>query len=314
MAFASASEPLRVANHLAGAPLYRWFLISTDGQPVTSSNGMTSAVQHGLADAPTVDRVIVCASFEPRRAVTPALRAWLRRAAAAGVSIGGIDTGSEVLARCGLLAGYRATIHWEWLDAFRGAYPETTVTQDVFITDRRRFSAAGGTACLDLMLNFIRDQHGHTLAAAVSDQFVYNRIRQHGDAQRMALEDRLPVRSRRLARAIGAMEGHIDEPLSIPALAAHAGVSVRELERLLQRWLKTTPGAYYRRLRLERARSLLALSANSISEIALACGFGSPAGFSRAYRVCFGESPRAARHRTLGLGAGNADNKQTEPV
>ena len=34
MSFASAVEPLRIANRLSGRPLYRWFVVSKDGQPV----------------------------------------------------------------------------------------------------------------------------------------------------------------------------------------------------------------------------------------------------------------------------------------
>ena len=164
MAFSAACEPLRAANQLSGRELYDWTLVSADGKPVPSSSGLVSVVHHGIADAPKVDLAVVCASFAPRGAATQPVLAWLRRLASHGAYLAGIDTGSEVLAKGGLLDGHRATVHWEHLEAFTTDFPAVEATQDLYVIDRRRFSAAGATACLDLMLHVIRSQHGHELA------------------------------------------------------------------------------------------------------------------------------------------------------
>ena len=295
MAFSAACEPLRAANQLSGRALYDWVLVSADGTPVPSSSGLVSLVHHGVADAPKVDLAVVCASFTPRSAATTPVLAWLRRLASHGTYLAGIDTGSEVLAKAGLLDGHRATVHWEHLEAFTTDFPKVEATQDLYVTDRRRFSAAGGTACLDLMLYVIRSQHGHELATRVSDWFIYSRIRSGEEAQRMPLRDRLAAGNPRLLEAVSLMEGAIEEPLSAGELARRVGVSTRELERLFQRWLKATPSAYYRRMRLERARALLRQTDTSITEVAFACGFGSIASFSRSYRACYGHPPSAGR-------------------
>ncbi|MCB1717996.1 MAG: GlxA family transcriptional regulator [Candidatus Competibacteraceae bacterium] len=305
MAFASASEPLRVANRVSGKTLYRWYLLSEQGEPVPSSNGMVSMVQHSVAsatkpalvavDIPRLDMLTVIAGFEPERAVTPTLLAWLKRQAGAGVLLGGVDTGPYALARAGLLNGYQATVHWEYLAAFQQQFPRVLASQAMFITDRKRFSAAGGTACLDMMLHLIRTQHGQTLAAAVADQFVYGRMRSGSDNQRLSLSQRLPPAHQGVIQAITLMEQHLEDTLSTAQLAAGAGLSLRELERLFKRWLQTTPGAYYRRLRLEQARSLLQQSGLSVTDIANQCGFSSLAGFSRAYRAQFGQAPSENR-------------------
>lgn len=301
MAFASASEPLRAANRVSGKTLYRWYLLSERGDPVPSSNGMVSMVQHSVAstataelpaaDVPRLDMLTVIAGFEPERAVTPALLAWLKRQAGTGVLLGGVDTGPYALAKAGLLNGYQATVHWEYLAAFQQQFPRVLASQAMFVTDRKRFSAAGGTACLDMMLHLIRMQHGQTLAAAVADQFVYGRIRSGSDLQRLSLSQRLPPAHQGVIQAVTLMEQHLEDTLSTAQIAAGVGLSLRELERLFKRWLQTTPGAYYRRLRLEQARSLLQQSGLSVTDIANQCGFGSLAGFSRAYRARFGRSP-----------------------
>ena len=295
MAFSSASEPLRAANQLSGKPLYEWVLVSADGQAVESSNGMVSMVHHAIADAPEVDLIVVCASFDPQHAATPPVLAWLRRMAARGKTLAGVDTGSHVLALAGLLDGHRATIHWEHLDSFTAEFPNVEAAQDLFVIDRRRFSAAGATACLDLMLTLIGAHHGHDLAAAVSDWFIYSRIRPAEEAQRMPLRERLSVGNPRLLETVSLMESAIEEPITTGDLARRVGISTRELERLFKRWLKTTPSAYYRRMRLEKARILLRQTDDSVTEIALSCGFGSVASFSRSYKACYGHAPSAGR-------------------
>ena len=73
---------------------------------------------------------------------------------------------------------------------------------------------------------------------------------------------------------------------------------MRQLERLFQRHFRCTPRRYYLDLRLQRARSLLQYTDMPVFEIALACGFGSSAHFSRSYREWAGKPPSAERHTT----------------
>ncbi len=295
MAFSSAAEPLRAANRLSGRTLYRWRLLSADGEPVESSNGMRSVVDSAIAAAPALDVVLVLASFEPERGCTRAVLQFLQRQRRAGAVLGGIDTGSYALAAAGLLDGYPATVHWEQLDLFRERFPGVRSTQDLFVMQARRWSAAGGTACIDLMLNVIDAQHGRALATAVADQFVYSRIREGGSAQRMPLRERLRVRNPRLLRAVELMEQRIEDPLSTREIAARVGISLRELERLFRRWLGRTPASFYRQLRLERAHALLQASERSVTDIGVLCGFNSLASFSRCYKALYGRAPRDNR-------------------
>lgn len=291
LAFASAIEPLRVANLIADRTLYEWRLLSADGQPVSAVNGMASVVDHSIADAPALPAIVVTASYEHEGAITRTMLAWLRRASVFGARLGAIDTGSFALARAGLLDGYRATTHWEELEAFAERFPRIEARQDLFTVDRDRFTSAGGTAGLDMMLNLIRMQHGQELAAACADFFVYARIRDARDSQRMPLRNRLATGNPHLIRAVEAMEGAQEEPLTIPQVAAAADVSERELERMFRRWLKTSPARYYRHMRLDRARALLQQTAMPVLAVATACGFNSAAHFARSYRQRFGRAP-----------------------
>ena len=297
MAFSSASEPLRAANRLSGRRLFQWSLISKDGAPVRASNNMLSVVEHGLHDAPPSDLVVVLASDQPMAAVDGRLLGWLRGRALAGTHLAAADTGAYALARSGLLNGYQATVHWEALDDFSERFPAVQTREALYLVDRGRLTAAGATACLDLMLHIVECRHGRELAVSVAEQFVYSPMRAAHAAQRHSLDQRLQCPNANVHRAVALMESRIEEPLSTRDLARCLGISLRELERVFNRWLGITPGAYYRRLRLERARGLLEQSQHSVTDIAFRCGFASLPSFSRCYRNAYGQSPSALRNR-----------------
>jgi AraC family carnitine catabolism transcriptional activator len=299
MAFVSAVEPLRVANRLAGAALYQWEIVSLDGASIAASNGMGLVADRHLAQlsrsASRYRTVVVGAGFEPEQGYDRRIRDWLRRLDRNGVELGAMDTGSFVLARAGLLDGYRATTHWEVLDSFREQFPKVEAEGGLFAIDRNRLTCAGGTAALDMMLHVISRRHGHRLATAVSEQFIHARIRDPQDRQRMEPAARQGVSHAGLGRAIALMEKNLEEPLDAGRMARAAGLSQRQLERLFRLHLNTTPQRYYLDLRLQRARALLQYSEMPVVEVAVACGFGSAAHFSRSYHAWAGRSPRAER-------------------
>lgn len=296
MAFSSAVEPLRVANLIGGRELYRWRVYSRDGAPVAASNGMAVLAEESIAGAPDISTMLVCASHEPEAGYDRGTFAWLRRMAVAGTTLGALDTGAWLLARAGLLDGYRATVHWEWRDAFAEDFPDVDCRTGLFETDRGRLTCAGGTAALDMMLNLIGREFGQALAVDVSEQFIHDRIRPAGDAQRMALETRLGIAEPGLDAVVDAMESNLEEPLESAALARIAGVSERQLERWFVAHLGCPPKRHYLNLRLRRARVLLGQTRMPVMEVGLACGFASPQHFSRAYREHFGYPPQAQRN------------------
>lgn len=291
MAFFSAVEPLRVANRLAGRALFAWRVLSADGAPVEASSGMRLMVDGALAEAGRLPTLIVCAGFEPERAATRPLLGSLRRLSRAGVALGALDTGAFLLARAGLARDVPVTMHWEAVPAFREAFPEIAVSDELFEVAERFFTCAGGTAALDLMLDMIARKHGAALAVAVSEQFIHDRIRRAHDQQRMALGLRLGVTDGRVLAIVARMEAHLEQPLAASALADGAGITVRQMERLFRDHLAASPAAYYRGLRLERARQLLRQTDLGVVEVALAAGFSSASALARRYRARFGRAP-----------------------
>ena len=293
--YAAALEPIRTANDVLGRKFYRWFVITHDGEPVQSSNGLTAVADQSIDGERVADMLIVCAGIEVEAFHDPRSFAWLRRQARRGIPIGGICTGSLVLARAGLLEGYRSTIYWENLANFREEFPNLDITSALYEVDRGRFTCGGGVSCLDLVHHLIAQHHGADAASAVSERFTHTRVRDGHDPQRMALRERLGIHHAKLLSVLEEMEEHIEEPLSREQLARTAGLSIRQLERLFRTYLGHTLGQHYLDLRLQRARLLLKQSSRSVLDIALACGFVSASHFSRAYRMRYGHPPTAER-------------------
>jgi len=295
IAFTNAIEPLRMANYLAEQTIYRWSVHTLDGAPVPASNGLTVAQTVPIDERALPDILFVCGGVDVQQVVDDALLQALRRLARKKIVLGALCTGAYALAQAGLLDGYRCAIHWENLSALRERFPRTLFTPDLFVVDRDRCTCTGGIAPLDLMLHLITPRIGNALAAGISDQFILERVRHAEDPQRIPLANRLGAYHRSLSQAAALMEANIEEPLSLDELARMTEVSQRQLQRLFRRSLGVTPAQYYLNLRLRRARELLLQTDMPIINITVACGFRSPAHFSKSYRAVFGHSPSRQR-------------------
>jgi transcriptional regulator GlxA family with amidase domain len=295
IAVTTAIEPLRLANRASARALYSWHLFSPDGKPVTASNGIAMTPEGAVEATLPFDTVVLCSGIDAHLYQDRGVFAQLRKLDRKGADVGALCTGSHILARAGLLDGYRCTIHWENLAALTEEFPEIEASEELFEIDRNRFTCAGGTAALDMMLNMIARQHGYELAATVADQFMHERIRDEHDQQRMALSARLGVRHPKLMAIIRLMSENLEEPLDRSKLAKSAGLSSRQLERLFRKYLNRSPARYYVELRLNRARLLLLQTNMPVIDVALACGFVSASHFSKCYRDFFGHTPRRER-------------------
>lgn len=295
MSYAAAIEPLRAANLFAGRELFRWLHITPGDPMVAASCGAVVPCPQTVRDDPHLDLLLVCAGGDPAGFDDPATFAWLRRLATRGVRLGGVSGGPFVLARAGVMHGRHMTVHWEHASALAQAHPDLMLSRALYIADRDRLTCAGGIAPLDMMHMLIAQRCGAGFATQVSDWFLHTDIRPAGGAQRASLVARYAIHAPALITALELIEHNISEPLSRATVAAHIGLSTRQLDRLFARHLGTGFAAHYKALRLHRARDLLRSSTQSITQIGLACGFASPSHFSNAYRDAFGHSPRAAR-------------------
>lgn len=296
LAFSSAIEPLRIANQLTGQTLFRWQVLSLDGQPVACSNGVSVQADAAFADVTPTGLVLVCSGVEPEAHVSPALSDWLRAQWRRGRIVGGLCSGAYSLARAGILKGRRFTLHWENISGFRETWPDLEPVRQVFCIDDRIVTCAGGVAAADLMLKLIHDRFGAALSQEVMNMCLLTQRRTEGDEQTTSLSAKLGTRHDKLIQAVAFLESRIDEPFDLDACAAELRVSRRQIERLFNRYLGVTPVRYVNDLRLQRGRALLAETDMSVTEVAIACGYASASHFSKSFRQKYGVSPFRFSH------------------
>ncbi|WP_018752898.1 helix-turn-helix domain-containing protein [Paenibacillus sanguinis] len=96
-----------------------------------------------------------------------------------------------------------------------------------------------------------------------------------------------------IQQAMTYIEDHLNESISRSELADIAGIHPDHFSRMFKKQTGTSPKEYITRLRMEKAKSLLAKSPASIMEVARSVGFEDPYHFSRRFKQMVGIAPSA---------------------
>lgn len=296
MSLAATLDPMRAANRLVGRQCYRYRVVSPDGGHVKTSSGLSICVDGVFDPDLRCDLLIVVAAFRIFEHAKPGLLRALRKAARRALYVGGIESGSWVLALAGLLDGRSATTHWEDLEDFAARFPTVNVKADRWVIDGRYFTTGGAAPALDFLLSLIRARQGHTLSLDVASLYIYDGLAGGWETQPSVSLGRITSQEPRLTEAIRLMEKHVDAPLPIVDIAHATGVSARALETAFRRGTGQSPGQFYLGLRLNTARRLVVDTNLAMAEIAVRSGFSSVSALSRAFKRRFGASPMHGRH------------------
>jgi transcriptional regulator GlxA family with amidase domain len=271
---ASVLDPMRAANRHLGEEAYRWRVVSPDGRPVPLTCGIELPSAGPLASAEGADVLMVIVGYRQAEvAKRPFLQA-LRRMAPRFRMIAGVDAGAWVMARAGLLDGYRATVHWEDLEDFAAAFPQMECLPDRYVIDRNRVTVGGAAPAQDLMLHLIGARHGAPLARQVAASFLTTQ--RAGHEPQVAPMQADPRLDARVAEAIARMEARLDDPEPVAQIARAVGLSPRRMEGLFRASLGESPGAYAMGLRLQAARRMVTDTRHPLAEVALRTGFPRP--------------------------------------
>jgi len=314
---AGVRDALFEANcKMAHADRYRVRLVTERGVAEESASGITYIPDAGIEDAAEpCDTLIVAGPYGVPGPPSPAVAQWLKEQARQSRRYGSTCTGAFLLAHAGLLAGRRATTHWEYAERLAADFPDIQVEPDhIFVRDGPVFSSAGVTAAIDLSFSLIEEDHGRALALWVARRLVVFLKRPGGQSQFSAA---LTVQTD-VVGPIDRIRLHILEypraDLGLDALAAVAGLSPRHLSRLFRAEFGLTPLAYVELTRIDIARGLLEDSVAPIKAIAYAAGFGSTTTLRRAFGRRLGVTPLQYRLRFQTTGASNADEDQDASI
>lgn len=295
LSFAAVVDPMRAANRLAGRGAFDWDYVTATGAPALLTSGLT-VPGIALTRLETCELLILVAGFQLARHATPSLLAGLRRIAASGATIAGVDGGPWLLAEAGLLDRHAATTHWEDLDNFASRFPNVEVKRDRFVVSQTRLTSGGATPAIEMMLHLIAARHGAGFAARVGGLFLYE-----GAPEPSRPQSRLGAPHRHTAltaKAHALMEAALEEPLALSEIAETLGTSPRTLQQQFRLRLNTTPQDHYLHLRLAEARRLVTDTDTPLLDVALATGFASQSSFARAFRTAHGCAARDLRQGT----------------
>lgn len=299
VAFSSFVDALRLAADEGdrSRPLRCvWAVVSHDGRPVRASCGVEVTPTADLEGVERYDYVVIVGGLlHGGMRISPKVVAFLRDAAKAGVPLVGVCTGSFILARAGLLKGYRCCVHWFHYGDFAAEFPNQSVTSNqLFVVDRERITCAGGTSVVHLAAHLIERHVGRYDAQKALRIMIENSARPP-DAPQPQPADTEYTDNVWVRRAMLVMERKMGSRFAVQDIAHELHISARQLERLFNREIGMSPAAFARRLRLRHAHELLLDTRRAISDVALESGFVDGSHFCRRFRDEFGETPSQVR-------------------
>jgi AraC family transcriptional activator FtrA len=262
---------------------------------VPTTSGFAVEVTHGLDRLAGADLVAVPAWPDLDAPLDPAVVAALRSGYERGAAFLSVCSGAFALAGAGLLDGRRATTHWQFADRLARGWPAVTVERDVlYVCDGPMLSSAGAAAGIDACLHLVRRVHGAATANKLARRMVVPAHRDGGQAQYVEAPVP-PVPAAGLADVLDWAAAHLDEPLTVAALAARARMSGRSFARHFRAAAGTTPHRWLLEQRLQRAELLLETTDLTVDAVAGRSGFGHPDTLRHHFAARRGTTPQAHR-------------------
>jgi transcriptional regulator GlxA family with amidase domain len=286
----------------------RWTVMGLGREPVRSSCGLDTVPWDDLRDVREFDYIVVVGGLlDEGPQLDTTTQAYLREAAARGVTLVGLCTGTFALVEAGLMTGHQCCVSWYHHRDFANRFPDHPFVADqLFLVDRDRITCSGGTAAADLAAYLIDRHVGAAAAQKAMHILLAERMRSPGQAQPQP-PSASPVTNERVRKATLLMEQNLSTTLSVGEIAKRVQLSIRQLDRLFHAETGMSPLSYYRQLRLNYVRWMLINTGESITDIALEAGFSDGAHLSRQFRAAFGVPPSALRHQSGAAAASLAE-------
>ena len=268
-------------------PPQSWIVLAGDVEYVMLCGGA-----HGLGKS--------AADQEAEKAIVT----WLKTTVRPGHKLISICTGALIAARAGLLDGYSCTTHYLSYDELRVIAPRARILENrLYVEDGERYSSAGITAGIDLMLHLVHQSTDQSCAVAVAQYLVVYLRRSGSDPQLSPwLEGRNHIHPA-VHRVQDAIAADLTKSWSLSALARLAGASDRHLSRLFHEHVGMSIPEYSNRLRVAYAQELLRETRFDMEHVAEQSGFSSTRQLRRAWQRIYKTPPREARRHSHAQGA-----------
>jgi transcriptional regulator GlxA family with amidase domain len=276
---------------------YEVVTIGVTSKPFVSESGLVFKPSASLHNAPALDTLVIPGGRGLRMPTTQSkISAWIKSRASRIRRVASVCTGIYGLAPTGLLDGRNVTTHWRFSRDVATRFPRLKVDSNaLFLNDGRFYTSAGVTAGIDLSLGLIEEDYGPQVALSVARELVVYLKRPGGQEQyseplRFQMQAVDPF-----AELAAWIISHLNQDLSVEALAKRAHLCPRHFSRRFKHIFGTTPAAFVEGLRLDEARNRLATRNSAIETVADSVGFKSADVFRRAFKSRFGISPNRYR-------------------
>ena len=296
LSLGSILEPFATLQNISHVATPKIRTFSLTEKCVRSSGGISVLCDYSKSDVEETynnrlapNAIIICGPSNAH-SDEQLIKPFLRRTRLSGIPLYGIGNGVWQMAKCGLLSEKTATLHWKCLSPFEEAFSKIDAVNMLYLTDNTGGTCAGETATLDMIIELI-GSFAPEHKAEVCNALLISQVRPGNHKQPGSQCARLRHSSPILAKAVQLMAKDLEMSHSTFTIAKFCGVSVRQLERLFQSHLATTPLKYKTALRTERGKELLLHTDLSVKEVAFAVGFNSVATFSKHFRAHEGMSP-----------------------
>lgn len=261
--------------------------------------GIVIKPQLDIEDAPPLDTLIVSGGTGIHNArLSKKLAKWLSRRAPATRRIATVGTGICALAATGLLDRRQVATDCRIAGDVALRFPSLRVNPNsLFLKDGPFYTSAGAMAGIDLALSLIEEDYGPRIALTIARELVVYVKRLGREEQYSELLQFQTKSVSRLSELITWIVSHLNENLSVEALAAKACLCPRHFSRRFKMEFGTTPADLVERLRLDEACHRLSDRHNSVDDVAVSVGFKSAFAFRRAFQHRLGVQPSEYRRR-----------------
>lgn len=273
---------------------YTATLVSIDGQPVATLTGLEFVAQPPPDPNVPIDTIVIPGGVGADTArANPAVIDWIRTAAPHARRVVTVCTGAFIAAQAGLLDGCPATTHWSKAGQLAEEFPTVAVDPEpIFVRSSESvWTAAGVTSGIDLALKLVEDDYGTDVAQTVARWLVLY-LRRPGGQTQFAAPVWMPRAKREPIRDVQeSIEAQPGGAHSITELARRAAMSPRHFTRVFTDEVGEAPGAYVERIRTDAARRQLEETDDTVTVIAMRCGFGTAETMRRNFVRRIGISP-----------------------
>jgi len=284
-------------------PLFRTEVVGPAGREITAFNGIPVRVDRKFSVDDTFDIVIAPVVFGDLDSLVADNETidWLTSQGQNGACLCSVCAGAFFLAETGLLAGRKATTHWNLADHFAERFPDVILRREKMLVDEGACITAGGvSAYLDLGLYLIGRFGSFELASSLSKILLIDPSRRlqspyqtfslnktHGDEEIKRIQDFL--------------EDNIGCSVAVSDLAQRTGMGERTFVRRFKKATGETPISYLQQLRVEMAKRLLETTPMTIEEITFKSGYEDVSSFRKLFKKCSGLSPSTYRKKFSSL-------------